>query len=65
MLKILTALVNSDASKMQLLTESFQAAKDLNIYLNIFVQGVSACDDGCAVNSEICVWTGSTGFQRC
>lgn len=55
MLRILTALVNSDASKMQLLTESFQAAKDLNIYLNIFVQGVSACDDGCAVNSEICV----------
>lgn len=23
-------------------TESFQAAKDLNIYLNVFVQGVSA-----------------------
>lgn len=42
MLRILAALVNSDASKMQLLTESFQAAKDLSVYLNIFVQGASA-----------------------
>lgn len=39
----MTALVNSNASKMQLLIEPFQAAKELSIYLKIFVQGVSAC----------------------
>lgn len=42
MLSILRILVHTDASGVQLVTESFQAAKDLNICLNLFVQDLLA-----------------------
>lgn len=42
MLNILRVLINRDASTVQLVTETFQDAKDLNICLNLFVTDLLA-----------------------